>query len=92
MDLRDALPKPPKMLTSAPASSYPTYFTAAMLGLVDGMEMEGDSWKDSNRWPETEGWANQLCGWSRKGRRARHSWGITPLPSPPSLAGGPGIG
>lgn len=89
MGLRGALPRPPGTLISAQASPYPTYFTASMLGLVDGMEMEGDSWKDSNRWPEAEGWANQLCGWNRKGRRARHSWGVVP---PSLLAGGPDIG
>lgn len=82
---------PPGTLIPTQASPNPTYFTASMLGLVDGMEMEGGSWKDSNRWPEAEGRAYQLCGWNRKGRRARHSWGVIPLP-PSLLAGGPGIG
>lgn len=64
-DLRHALPRPQGPPTHAQASPRPTYSTAALLGLADGMD--GGPWTDSSRWPEAAGWANQLSDWSGRG-------------------------
>lgn len=64
-DLRHALPRPQGPPTHAQASPRPTYSTAALLGLADGMD--GGPWTDSSRWPEAAGWANQLSGRSGRG-------------------------